>query len=66
MNLKKLATLSTQDVLYKESELLNIQRELEQTVNTMKEKEHNTHVLEIQVSHSYVVINKSFQKMYLM
>ncbi|XP_060098934.1 protein Hook homolog 2-like [Heteronotia binoei] len=49
MNLKKLAALSTQDVLYKERELLNIQRELEQTVNTTKEKEHNIHLLETQL-----------------
>ncbi|XP_054841866.1 paramyosin-like [Eublepharis macularius] len=48
-NLKKLAALSTQDVLHKEAELLNIQQELQKTINTVKEKEHNVHLLETQL-----------------
>ncbi|XP_048363363.1 kinectin-like isoform X2 [Sphaerodactylus townsendi] len=50
-NLRELAALSTQDVLHKEAELLNIQRDLKQTVDTVKEKERNVHLLETQLHH---------------
>lgn len=50
--LKKLDEISRQDSSHKEAELLKIQQELQQTVALVKEKEHTSHLLETQVSHS--------------
>ncbi|KAJ6663966.1 hypothetical protein lerEdw1_008920 [Lerista edwardsae] len=47
--LKKLADISSQDVSHREAELLKIQREVQQTVNAVKEKEHSVHLLEAQL-----------------
>ncbi|XP_061458029.1 structural maintenance of chromosomes protein 2-like isoform X2 [Rhineura floridana] len=47
--LKKLADISAQDVSWKEEELLKIQREIQQTVNSVKEKEYDVHLLESQL-----------------
>lgn len=59
--LKKLADISTQDVSHREAELLKIQREAQQTVNAVKEKEHSVQFLETQVSQSNSVTNSCFR-----
>ncbi|KAH0617618.1 hypothetical protein JD844_016050 [Phrynosoma platyrhinos] len=46
---KRLAGNSTQDVSHREAELLKIQREVQQTINAMKEKENGVHIWESQL-----------------
>ncbi|XP_060133718.1 protein CIP2A homolog [Zootoca vivipara] len=47
--LKQLADISTQNVSHKAEELLNIQRNIQLTANSVKEKEHEAHLLESQL-----------------
>nr|XP_060628731.1 centromere-associated protein E-like [Anolis sagrei ordinatus] len=47
--LKRLADISTQEVSHKEAELLKIQREVQQTINAVKEKEHDVQIWESQL-----------------
>ncbi|XP_053251762.1 putative ankyrin repeat domain-containing protein 20A3 isoform X2 [Podarcis raffonei] len=47
--LKQLADISTQNVSHKAEELLKIQRNIQLTANSVKEKEHEAHLLESQL-----------------
>nr|XP_016848324.1 PREDICTED: dynactin subunit 1 [Anolis carolinensis] len=47
--LKRLADISTQEVSNKEAELLKIQQEVQQTINAVKEKEHDVQIWESQL-----------------
>nr|XP_005301582.1 girdin-like [Chrysemys picta bellii] len=47
--LKKLAEIVIQDISHKEAELLEVQKELQRAMNSMKEKEHKRHHLENQL-----------------
>lgn len=50
--LKKLADIATQDISHKEVELLKVQQQIQETVNSVKENVHDVQIWEMQVNHS--------------
>ncbi|XP_029447397.1 uncharacterized protein LOC115085471 isoform X2 [Rhinatrema bivittatum] len=59
-NLKKMNAITTQDIAHKEAELAKMQQELWKTVSSVKDKEHNINLLEMQL-HNQIQQHQSME-----